>query len=135
MDETRPSMIKPKKMVSRNIALALGIICIILAAGLVTIFVYYNSSYFTSGYTRIVLPEGSGGVAYYFGKNEFTFYGACPSCHNSSQPVFRVEYPAEYTACQYAYNATLGATYDLLGIEIKVSEVHSDYIVLLAKSL
>lgn len=128
-------MIKPKKMVSRSIALALGIICVILAAGLVTMFVYYNSSYFTSGYTRIVLPDGSSGVTYYFGKNEFTFYGACPSCHNSSQPVFRVEYPAEYTTSEFAYNATVGTAYELLGIEIKVSEVHSDYIVLLAKSL
>jgi cell division protein FtsB len=32
MNETKPSQTKPKKMVSRNVAMALGIICIILIA-------------------------------------------------------------------------------------------------------
>jgi hypothetical protein len=38
VDETEPSEIQPKKMVRRNVAVALGIICIILVAGLVTVY-------------------------------------------------------------------------------------------------
>jgi peptidoglycan hydrolase CwlO-like protein len=41
MIETKPSETKPKKMVSRNVAIALGIICIILVAGLAGAFAYY----------------------------------------------------------------------------------------------
>jgi type II secretory pathway pseudopilin PulG len=41
MNETAPSETKPKKMVSRSVAIALGIICIILAVSLVGAFAYY----------------------------------------------------------------------------------------------
>jgi hypothetical protein len=139
-----------KKMVNRNVAIALGIICIILAVGLVATFAYYipkindietkvdnltsnsNSSNVTSEYTRIVLPD-EGVTTYDFGKNEFSFYGR-GSYFNQQQ--FGVSYLGSYTSVStYSYNATVGATYELLGIQIQVSEVHSDYIVLLVKSL
>ena len=41
MSETKPSQTITKKMVSRNVAIALGIICIILVVGLVGAFAYY----------------------------------------------------------------------------------------------
>jgi hypothetical protein len=42
MNEVKPSDTKPKKMISRNVAIALGIICIILSAGLGAVMVYYT---------------------------------------------------------------------------------------------
>jgi hypothetical protein len=42
MSETNPSIIKPKKMVTRNVAIAIGIICIVLGAGLGSAMVYYT---------------------------------------------------------------------------------------------
>ena len=39
--ETKPSETKPKKIVRRSVAIAIGIICIILAVGLVGAFAYY----------------------------------------------------------------------------------------------
>jgi hypothetical protein len=39
VNETKPSETKPKRMVRRSVALALGIICIILVAGLMTIYI------------------------------------------------------------------------------------------------
>lgn len=41
--ETEPSELKPKKMVSRSVAIALGIVCILLIAGLGVAMVYYSS--------------------------------------------------------------------------------------------
>jgi predicted PurR-regulated permease PerM len=41
MGETIPSQTIPKKLVSRNVAIALGIICIILVVGVVGAFAYY----------------------------------------------------------------------------------------------
>jgi hypothetical protein len=41
VDETKPSVPKPKKLVSRNVAFALGIICVVLVAGLVGALAYY----------------------------------------------------------------------------------------------
>jgi nitrate reductase NapE component len=43
MGEVKPSETKPKKMVARNVAIALGIICIVLVVGLVGAFAYYAS--------------------------------------------------------------------------------------------
>jgi cell division protein FtsL len=40
-DEAKPNETKPKKMVRRSVAVALGIICIVLVAGLVGVFAYY----------------------------------------------------------------------------------------------
>jgi len=42
VDETKPSETKPKRMVRRSVAVALGIICIILAVSLVGAFEYYT---------------------------------------------------------------------------------------------
>lgn len=42
MNETKPSGTKPKKVVSRNIAIALGIVCIILIAGIGGAMAYYT---------------------------------------------------------------------------------------------
>jgi len=41
MSETQSSVTKPKKMVSRNVAIALGIIFIVVIAGLAVAFAYY----------------------------------------------------------------------------------------------
>jgi hypothetical protein len=153
MNETESSETKPKRMVRRSVAIAFGIICIILAVGLVGAFAYYiptisdierkvdnltnaiNPYNLTLTYIRIVLPEGSGQVPYYFGKNEYIFSGPIPASQNTSQLVFSVYLGGQSFASVYDYNAYPGATYEVLGIEIKVSEVHSDYIVLLVKSL
>jgi hypothetical protein len=43
MNETESSETQPKKMVRRSIAVALGIICIVVVAGLVGTFAYYMS--------------------------------------------------------------------------------------------
>ena len=43
MSEPKLSETKPKKMVRRSVAIALGIVCIVLIAGLVGAIVYYNS--------------------------------------------------------------------------------------------
>jgi len=42
MSETKPNEMKPMKMVRRSVALALGIICIVLIAGLGSAMVYYT---------------------------------------------------------------------------------------------
>lgn len=42
MNETKPSVTKPKKMVSRKVAVALGIVCIVLVAGLGSAIMYYT---------------------------------------------------------------------------------------------
>ena len=129
MSETK---VNEKKVVGRNVAIALGIICIILAVGLVATFVYYtyiiNSSNSASEYTRIVLIGGS--VYYTFNQYSYQFFG--PFSSSNSQLMFGV---AVQNGIVANYNATVGATYEYSGIEIKVSEIHSDYIVLLAKSL
>jgi cell division protein FtsL len=43
MSETRPKGTKSKRMVSRNVAIVLGIICIVLLASLVGVLTYYGS--------------------------------------------------------------------------------------------
>jgi hypothetical protein len=42
MSQTNPYIIKPRKMVTRNVAVAIGIICIVLVAGLGSAMVYYT---------------------------------------------------------------------------------------------
>lgn len=42
MSETKPIETKPKKMVSRNVTIALGIICIILVVGLIGAVAFYT---------------------------------------------------------------------------------------------
>ena len=41
MGETNSSIIKPKKMVTRNVAIAIGIVCVVLGASLGSAIVYY----------------------------------------------------------------------------------------------
>jgi nitrate reductase NapE component len=41
VNETKPSEPRPKKIVRRIVAMAFGMICIILAVGLVGVFAYY----------------------------------------------------------------------------------------------
>jgi hypothetical protein len=141
------------QMVNRRIAIAFGIVCIILSVGLVGAFAYcipiindigkkvdnltnaINPYNLTSEYIRIVLPEGSYQVPYCFGKNEYVFSGLAPASDNTSQLVFSVYLGGQSFASVHDYNAIPGATYEILGIEIKVSEVHSDYIVLFVRSL
>ena len=43
VDETKPSEAKPKKMVRRSVAIAFGIICIVLAASLVGTTIVLNA--------------------------------------------------------------------------------------------
>jgi hypothetical protein len=43
MNETNPSIIKPKRMVTRNVAVVIGIMCIVLGAGLTLSIVAYTS--------------------------------------------------------------------------------------------
>ena len=42
VNETKPSETKPKKMVRRSVAVGVGIICVVVAAGLVGAFAYYH---------------------------------------------------------------------------------------------
>jgi hypothetical protein len=42
MSETKPNEVKPRKVVGRSVAIALGIVCILLIAGLGAVLTYYT---------------------------------------------------------------------------------------------
>ena len=80
------------------------------------------------GYTRLTLPIGAF-VYSTQGKNEYTFrYGGLLANESGLLQVW---------ISGYAFPRDIairdGATYAAFGIEIKISEIHEDYIVILVK--
>lgn len=70
VDEAKPSEMKPRKVVGRSIAIALGVICIVLVAGLVGAMVYYtdyvsNHSHTNSDYDNLNSEYGNLTSDYY----------------------------------------------------------------------
>jgi hypothetical protein len=91
-----------------------------------------------SSYTKVTVPISGllpAPTEVDIGNNKYLFvyvnasslYPTTP--HNQTIGVTSTSGQYEY------YPATVGATYEALGLEIKISEVHSDYVVLLVKSL
>jgi hypothetical protein len=89
-------------------------------------------------YTRVVVPLDTNGVPYFHGEDKYVFAWGKPYSPDTSlfgvQIVGLVGMPFQYFPTRY-----VGATYEVWHIhsriDVKISEVHSDYIVLLVRPL
>lgn len=78
-----------------------------------------------SEYTKITVTEGQGKIVT-IGEYEYAF------TYDHNAKLFAVATSISIIAS--TYKTTVGATYNVFGLEIKVSEVHDSYCILLAKS-
>ena len=92
-----------------------------------------NPSNLFSGYTKVTLVTNQPN-SIQFGNNVYGLGYAGPTTdfYGKTENQFAVV-PAGIIGTKY-YNAIQGATYSDLGIEIKVGEVHNDYLILWIKS-
>jgi hypothetical protein len=104
----------------------IGISVIIVIVG---VFVWFIPTIISTiqnlGYTRVAVSANST-TTIQFGDNVYVF--------GYSPPKFGLQGTSTYWLPR-AYNATQGSVYRDAGLEMKVSEVRSDYIVLLVKPL
>jgi uncharacterized Ntn-hydrolase superfamily protein len=77
------------------------------------------------GYTKLTVVEGQGKVAT-FGGYEYAF------TYDHNNQLFAVA--TDITILPSTYKTTVGATYTIFGLEIKVAEAHVGYCVLMVKS-
>jgi metal-responsive CopG/Arc/MetJ family transcriptional regulator len=78
-----------------------------------------------SEYIKITVTEGQGKVVT-IGEYEYAF------TYDHNTQMFAIA--TDITILPPTYKTTVGATYDVFGLEIQVSEVHDSYCILLLKS-
>lgn len=103
--------------------LAAGIILSVAIITALTYYIYIENPF--SGYTKITVTEAHGKLVTIDGY-EYAF------TYDHNTQMFAIA--TDLTILPPTYKTTVGATYNVYGLEIKVSEAHNDYCVLLAKS-
>jgi hypothetical protein len=121
-------------LVSRLKGIAIGAIIIVAAAILLLWYGPTIISYFqNSSYTKLTIVNGQVGKSVQFGESIYTFSYVVATNPLTNQTISRSIIMATPSSGKI-YEATQGATYKDLGIEVKVSEVHEDYAIILVKS-
>lgn len=110
---------------------------IVLAIGIAIGYFLQNSGFSNpsspfSGYTKLTLTL-SQGKSVQFGDNSyaFTYIGQSSNFNEQGQLKFGM---IAGIATTKIYNAVEGTTYNELGVELLVGEVHADYMILYVKS-
>lgn len=127
---TQSNRTKSKKPVKKIAILLVAVVIVAVILWNAPSLISFFQNYFSRlSYTKVTVVEGALGVTIEFNGNEYFFaYKWGPF---APQDKFAVGTVGGLN--QKNYDAVEGATYQAFGLEIVVSEVHSDYIVLLVK--
>ncbi len=122
-----------KKIVALISVLAIVVIILWQSPTIISVFNSSSPSNAFSGYTKVTLVTNQPNSVQ-FGNNVYGLGYAGPSTdfYGKTQNQFDVV-PAGIIGTKY-YNAVQGATYNDLGLQIVVGEVHNDYLILWIKS-
>lgn len=122
---------KPKTRRSFPVKKIIGLALVLIIVGALlwyapTIISYVQNLASQSSYTKVTVVMGQVAV-YEHDNNRYSF------TYRYLDPSDSTYFTVNSYLQQKTFSTTEGATYTAFGIEIKVSEVHSDYIVLLVK--
>jgi hypothetical protein len=81
-----------------------------------------------SEYTRVTVLKGSSATLKLLGYDYFFFYKQTITGYDPQKPI-----EIDVRGLVYTLPSTQGSRYNIAGIEVVISEVHDDYIILLVK--
>jgi hypothetical protein len=129
---TQPPLPSEVKKSNRLIAVAILMLLIGVAIGVAVGWSIgqSRSQAVQSEYTRVTVLKGTSASLKLLGYDYYFFYKQTITGYDPQKPI-----EIDVQGIEKTLPATQGQTYDILGIEVVVSEVHDDYIILLVKPL